>query len=650
MGPASRLFFAGVLILFVSVGTYLISSNTSTKFDLPGLQNAELAPDRGYVSLTPTGLGTSPATLNTMCLADSLRLSPDGRLAVLFQNQAAASPNMSLPIPGRITVFNLECLATGIDAGQCGTIVEGLNGVTPLAWSGSGQSLFVMSGTRDLFRLDVDAQSPVLAVPAEKVSGEHLDRNKIVILGTVDTDKADGLSNLMKHHLDIANRQTSEEADLVRMFIKSGDHLGSLYEERPSLRLRVAVQSSSSPLPLKSVHALSPLLHMRSDRSFALAAMGILVMESGSADWVDAVVQPYEYPILSATSGNLLGTHTDSEIAVDENAFPKATRFIRDFYTPSMFISGVSMSDQGALAVIRRAVDGRAVVGAVLPDGNTISIPCQGNVHSKDISKATTEITIRDIDIGNIERRLHAKYYQKETEAQGLIVFLHGGPASTLGYGTSRGNIQRFLEFGWDVLAVEYSGSVGVGLDTSVRLPQGGIEELRKDMDAVAAFLVQRPAGSMPTVIHGESFGAMPAIMLAGSMQDKVSGLVLVAPFLLHRPPSTWTHDWPSGGYGPTYQEEFERAAIGVRSTEGPDSFRDGQHDVLAQWQSNTPVLAIFAEHDPVSKIDDLPVSVKKQALIVQQQATTHQLISAANGTWVEIRQFLSKLLSDEKK
>ena len=213
-----------------------------------------------------------------------------------------------------------------------------------------------------------------------------------------------------------------------------------------------------------------------------------------------------------------------------------------------------------------------------------------------------------------------------------LVIYFHGGPTSTLAESTVPQEVSRFAAHGVSVLAVEYSGSVGGGLELSRRLPRLGLRALREDMGLITDWA--RRSGFRHRYVLADSFGGTLGVLAQAEHADAYEHFFLRVPMLALRTPeeSVRRGNFGGGRVPPASQLEFEQAVYGGARSR----FHSDLRRYVTRLRPSPKLSFYFGTLDPVSSPDDLPSPFRghPSLMILRGQ---HAYVGAARAVWRDI-------------
>jgi hypothetical protein len=139
-----------------------------------------------------------------------------------------------------------------------------------------------------------------------------------------------------------------------------------------------------------------------------------------------------------------------------------------------------------------------------------------------------------------------------------------------------------------------------------------------------------------PLLIAGESLGGIPASALAGMLpQKRRSRLLLVAPYLRHRPPEEWIENPVTA----RYQRRFEAVTLGLTAPKEARRFNKYMRHLYESVRPDS--LVVFGSADRISRPNDLQVIGHPVQTAIEK--TDHRFITAFQGTWEAVAAWLKR-------
>lgn len=590
------------------------------------------------------------ATEDQLCIAggEGVVLSPTGKYAIFDQG---IYKQTSVTQQGRrIAILDISCAVSLNSVQQCLIGMEGFESVRALAWARDEQSLFLIENNKNILRLEFFSKNNrTSARIQERIPLPNRNIGLTVMrLGYTKSISANDENESLKHGWQLALKGQNPQNHLpFGLFIDSNGSSGAFLEDQRNLQLHFATNGIIKSIPIKSrelqTARLTTELNLPTHkiRDFYVVDSGILI-STRDGDTTIPFGWPFVKPIISSYDGGVLGWFNKSEVkttqTIDHGENIQGELKRRLAVNQGYFIHSVSITKTGEFAYILKDIDGRKEIG-ISKNGHTIRKYCHSG-HDRITEKG--RLTIRDIEIGETSRPLFGTLITQEKN-RGLVVFFGGGPLNnTENYAYS---IRQYLRFGWDVLAVNYSGSVGTGSNVSGRLYSEGMSNaLILDAEKVSTYL-NKIYRDREIIIHGESFGALPAIAV-----DKYINyphrLILIAPFLRHQPPEKWANKNKTmakffGKVNIEFQKRFEAAIIG-KNAEMPSGLQAEQNDILRLLSSQTHVLSIFGQDDYMSSEEHIPEFWKNDTLTVKTISGIHDFITTQAETWKLINSWIN--------
>ncbi|HEX2763500.1 MAG TPA: hypothetical protein VHM92_06600 [Allosphingosinicella sp.] len=202
-----------------------------------------------------------------------------------------------------------------------------------------------------------------------------------------------------------------------------------------------------------------------------------------------------------------------------------------------------------------------------------------------------------------------------------LVLYFHGGPASTISDQPQPRMVTNLLSSSTDVLAVDYPGSAGLR-EPFIAFQNRGIAAIDDGMDSLRKWVAAQ--GYQTVHVVAESFGSVPALALRRRAPAFAASYFLVAPMLRVPPLSSSVR---AAGIASEGQEVFEAQVFGA----GPKrQFFEKSLLALAKRQPRGKNVTIFIGGkdiiSPSSHLADLnPGAVGE---VVAIPGATHQRIS----------------------
>jgi len=226
--------------------------------------------------------------------------------------------------------------------------------------------------------------------------------------------------------------------------------------------------------------------------------------------------------------------------------------------------------------------------------------------------------------------------------ARDAVVYFHGGPGSTAL--NSSTEVRRILAPGRDVIAVEYSGSQGGGIELTRRLAHQGIRAIEADVDALAGWLQRQ--NYRRVFLLGASFGGVPAMVAVSRHPDIFSATFFVAPLLRYRTPEEWVSVGTSG-YGAVMADtQLARDYAYYGGPAGQRRFAAQLHALVANARLTATQHFYFGADDPVSKQDDLPRDATSPRRVVPGG---HPQVLSHHSVWSDIERAMERAESEDQ-
>jgi len=223
-----------------------------------------------------------------------------------------------------------------------------------------------------------------------------------------------------------------------------------------------------------------------------------------------------------------------------------------------------------------------------------------------------------------------ALFQSENSTGRDLVVYFHGGPASSV-YGTQPPvAISPLMTEGYDILSVEYSGSVGGGLRLSRSLatkPQFGFSS---DANAIRHWIKANEYSNVR--LYAVSFGAAPAMVFQQSSPDLVRRSAYLGPLL--EMPETGVSETADGRFFEAEsgsQIQFEIGVFGGAARR--DEFVAWLRENAAAFEASGDDLFVFGELDKKTPVDNAPPNISERANMLIVPRTTHQFLGSGENT-----------------
>ncbi|MGA9580443.1 MAG: alpha/beta hydrolase [Allosphingosinicella sp.] len=332
---------------------------------------------------------------------------------------------------------------------------------------------------------------------------------------------------------------------------------------------------------------------------------------------------PYQRPLVDLATGQVVGKYNGTEILLRrESALTPPLAQLRRKLASGGVILDASFSG-GTLVVLTQSGRGDVGVSRLNARGFTEKSLC-----SIWLRLATTPAGMPLAPDDNVRIRIFGIDAEgRESFAPGLpIAILHqagpsrgrdalisfnGGPTASLAdrYMSSK---LRMLAPERDLIAIDYSGSVGGGSSLTRRLTDRGLKAIDEDVEAVVKWLDRQ--GYHRIFLEGNSFGGVPATIALARYPSRFAAAFMSVPLLRLKDPWEWTDRGDLHRTDPTGQRAFEEAIFGGAA--GRTRFAADLSTLVAQAPYRPTDRFIFSRGDPTSQPGDLPAGHKARVRI----------------------------------
>jgi pimeloyl-ACP methyl ester carboxylesterase len=231
-------------------------------------------------------------------------------------------------------------------------------------------------------------------------------------------------------------------------------------------------------------------------------------------------------------------------------------------------------------------------------------------------------------------------YQATRASEKRLVLYYHGGPTGS-NYGSALPRPLRNLRNrGFDVLSVEYSGSVGGGLELSNALATEPTFGFDQDAQAVRYWIEKVIYDEV--VLYAVSFGAVPAMVFQHSNNSIVDRSVYLGPLLELPEPAV-----SERAGGRLFESEegshkhFDEGVFG--SIDGREKFRAWLRAMAKNFDASEDDLFIFGELDQKTPFRSASSNITNEGKILVVPNTAHQFLGSQDKIGNVIFEHLSE-------
>jgi hypothetical protein len=607
----------------------LILGSASGAFGLSGRPNISSE----YLKLSQNTVGTYPGGVKWLCSSDDISLSPRAGFVVI--NRSSMSKTSLVSAARRLILGDLACLDKHGLTDACLLTIEGLDGARVASWSSDDDHLFIVENSKSVadFKL-THGKNPSIAF-VERVSiGESLGKT-ITVLGSSPAIPVAAEVLRWRKKLPILSQSPGNPV-IVSLKSIVAPKFGEILYFNPQ-NLGVSVAQIKGDVPVSRAFLQQGDLTIDTNGDGLISDVGWR-FKSRSGVWSSESIAPFTRSIISSRTGNIIGSYSLDTVSLSGGS----TRSVAAQYElrseitarPASVLWRVSADEQGNYAAVFKDTAGTPSFVA-FADGHHVRLTCPSN------GTAFTRVKTRIVSLGSAQRPL-GLIEEIPPEPKGIAVFFQGGPASNIAEVVDQPLPQFYLSRNWAVLAVGYSGSAGLGIQTSSRLKSDGPASLHADAAIVLGYL-NRAYPKLPVISHGESFGGAPAVALDAMLGGRKGALIAIAPYLKSRPPAEWlsTTGFFSGNLA--YQESWENSVMGLRDEAARASFNRGLISLANGRSGSRAAVFFFGRPDKASIAADIPPEYRRNAEIVQLDSI-HQLITSEQKIYSKLDEIISDL------
>lgn len=576
-----------------------------------------------------------PFQLSTLCLYDRVMIGPNGVEVAVWPNDGRdiLSIRQMLP-PSDVIVGRMN---DPIDSSEDRLFTYGGAGLRlfPIRWSRNGDQLYVRVR---------EPRQRILSINAEgKPNPEEIQLALEWNLTDISAITHGDTSLLAdRSALDRVKRVDGKE------FIRGRVTLGSTAElvgaRRADLSLvRIGVKRAIG-LGINSGHTrlLTVFPHGKDYRGGISYLGAPRRAEKGG-------YLPYQLPIVDLETGNVAGTFGLTQMRLDQIELKRVVdALILRLNADGGLILDASLSGDTLLALVSYR-NGNRKLFRLNRRGLTEKLICTNGIPRalprwlpRDVSldlppSEPLRLRIFALDKSGRETTREGgpiliRFHVPAEGTRDAVLYFRGGPGGTLADDNWNLHALKLLRPNRDIIAVEYSGSLGGGNRLTRRLAKDGMDALRQDVDRVASWLTKRKYRKV--YLLAGSFGGVPAMVALARHRPLFSDSFLIAPVLKLQDPERWTKR--GGGLrsvSADTQLAYELASFG--GLEGRKQFANALYFAVAEAKLGENDHLYFGELDDISKRDHLPNGTKPKIVVFPR--TGHAVLGARSELWRDI-------------
>lgn len=557
--------------------------------------------------------------LDKTCGLSSIAASPDGRAAAVSRSGGLASVGAPLGLSS-VLVFGPDCTQ---DGANCRVHEIGSTaGIAYPSWSGR-RSLFVIGANRRswpsrVVEFDWNSNGDLTS---RGVGNFTPISYRLAFSGIVNWTDASGAAD----HIEYATLPSVPKFRPLSGSWVQGRFVGNLVENLTDLS--IGLQTSTQPIEAIELHATEvqrPVI-LAGDTRWQIGDAGYVVV--GQEKWLAGD------PLLEALSGRVVGLVEGRQIrGLTRSASWGKINLALAKYETSYIASASYVASHDVLFVLLKDVFGGAIVVRLSAGRVTTEL----TTSCRNDGRAPPKIAFDDW--GAIDRPLPVQRMSAGPTRK-LVVYFHGGPGGQGAKKPANDAIRVYLDAGYDVALVEYSGSRGSGLGISRRLASEQFDAVSKDVEEIGKRIGEFSTKYDEIALHGESYGAVYAATLQRSIFPSFT--VLVAPWLQYRKPQDWL---PNGQARWTYQEKFENRIFGWRSSSYKSAWLGNLAKSVESWPPGRETLVILGEADrlvPAAEVSRL-LDPKRVRILVMPNIN-HEYVLGYDKTLAALEAYLAE-------
>ncbi len=600
-----RILVSAVLTLSFSVGR----SNT-------GRATAERLVS---VPMSASQAGVYPVSDKDISSVSTVHYSPTGRYLIAASDEQTAG---FLVRSSKVSVvIDTTCIQKQ-DLRNCSFKIEGLDSARIISWSSTDSYFYFVDNNHQIDRAVIN--SPTSVIITERVP---VFKDALLALNDMGTTSARSGAAFSRKILALYGK--ASELKKSKTILNYGIFHGKPYfilSDKHTLNTSVTIGPTSKTLPVDRPFLSYPKIIGRQSNEISIVDTGWKVPVS-NAYHNEAHLESLEYKnIVDGPDDCLELRYTYKELLFKcrspliNSAKTAIVNILMRF--PSLYISDMSFFNDSYTAILRDTF-GRTT----LIYGNKRATREFGE---RDYQDLTAPVTMFE-NLGSEEWPIVSAIIKPKI-TKGTVFYFGGGPAVSIANSMGSYTVRSYLDRGYTVVVVGYSGSVGAGVSTSNRLAAYGATSFIKDRDAVSNYVTKKDLKG-PIIVHGESFGGAAALAAAVGIVKAKPILIEVAPFFVPRDPRLRVSDDSFHSINYSFQGLWERSAFGIKN----ETDRKAFSETVASFVKSIPCyhrsLVILSKGDNKSQIEDIPSSLlcDNNAMYVN---SSHSFITASPVLW----------------
>ena len=584
-----------------------------------------------FMKLSATTIGTYSGGVEQLCGRDAVAFSPTGRFLVFTDSELL--PYSLVPRSRSFLTLDTRCVRDHGLADRCFFSGEGFDGARPVSWGERDATLFVVENRKTLVALDFgnDGTTARFAGRAELSRGAAI---TLTTSGTIKSRTADIEAIRLASAYFSANAQDAPRSLILKTDLWADGTVTAVSFDPDTLDASAFSARGRRSIPLSRAFLKRATLSRTQSGAAVLSDLGWTAAEAPKG-WRERRSRPFAQPVASARDDRLLGYFSPTRVtsANGHDLAPLAAAVSRArSEDPGLELVAAAADPAGDhVALLRTAFRGYRLTGRA--GGRPIEYRCDR------AQPSPTRLAVGTI--GATDRPLAFVRIDPPTP-RGVAVVFQGGPSNIATDAIRLSATRSYLTHGWSVILPNYSGSAGSGVDTATRLRRDGVHAFARDAATLRRYL-DRAFPGRPLIVHGESFGALPAMALEAVVGARRGGFLAGVPYLRSRPPEQWVdNDSPFDTVNIAYQRQWEAATIGVTDA-NRNQFNRAIATLANQRNSRRPALFIFGSWDRSSIPDDIPPPLRpnSQRRIIKathKLALLHPMADEILEKWIDER------------
>jgi hypothetical protein len=579
---------------------------------------------------------THPFELTPRCFYDRVMVGPDGNEVAVWQSDARKMLGLRRMLPPSSVLVGRMY---GPETSQEKLFIYTGAGLRlfPIRWSKNGDRLYIRVREPQERIIAIDPAGRPIAKTSLAPQWRDTDINAITY----------GDINLLSAPSELQRVSRIDGKHLIRASATLGPRIDLLGTRTSDLELVRVGSTKLTDLGINSGHTRL-LTGFPSDEVYPSGFSYL-----GAVRKTEETYLPYQLPLIDLQTGRVAGVFGPTEIRLNDKYLAWSIGELdRRLKVQGGVLIDASLSGHTLMALAAYSNGTRKLI-RVDQRGGAEQLICTDRFAVKPGSLASPENPAGSSRTEIVQPKIFAIDNQgRETTRPGApilalysvgangprdaILAIQGGPGGSLGDTYWWPPALQLLRPDRDIVELEYAGGVGGSAALTHRLADYGMNALRRDIDAVAAWLGNQ--GYRRIYLIDGSFGAVPGLLALARHRSLFAASFDIAPLLQVEDP----HQWAKSGNGlnptnPGTQLAYELASYG--GLEGRKWFADELRSVVLNAKLGPDDHLYFGGIDDLSRPDQLPSSSKAKILVFPHDG--HVVLGGESEIWRNIEQVM---------